>query len=58
MVIVIMKQKRLTGFIGIRLSDRVQEAITHMADERELAIAELVREILIEGLRIRGVEVS
>ena len=51
-----MKHKRLTGFVGVRLPVQVQKALTSLADERELAIAELAREILIEGLRTRGVE--
>lgn len=53
-----MKQKRLTKFIGIRLPAQIREAITDLADERELAIAELAREILVEGLKARGIEVS
>lgn len=51
-----MKRKRLTGFIGVRLSIQVQEAITSLADKRELAIAELAREYIQEGLRRDGVE--
>jgi len=50
-----MKRKRLPGFIGIRLPITIQEAITSQADKRELAIAELAREYISEGLRRDGV---
>jgi hypothetical protein len=32
----------------------IQEAITSLADKKELAIAELAREYIIEGLRRDG----
>jgi hypothetical protein len=50
-----MKRKRLPGFIGIRLTMQIQEAIVSLADERELAVAELAREYIAEGLRRDGV---
>jgi hypothetical protein len=52
---VIMKRKRLVGFIGVRLPILIQEAIISQADRRELAIAELAREYIAEGLRRDGV---
>ncbi len=50
-----MKRKRLPGYVGIRLPQRVLEAITSMADEKELAVAELAREYIREGLARDGV---
>jgi hypothetical protein len=55
MRVVTMKRKRLAGFIGVRLPINVQKAITSLADERELAIAELARTYIEEGLRRDGV---
>ncbi len=51
-----MKRKRLQGFIGVRLPTQIQEAIASLADERELAVAELAREYIREGLRRDGVK--
>jgi hypothetical protein len=51
-----MKQKRLPGFIGVRLPMHIQEAIASLADERELAVAELAREYIQAGLRQDGVK--
>lgn len=50
-----MKRKKLPGYVGVRLPQRVLEAITRVADEQELAIAELAREYIREGLLRDGV---
>jgi hypothetical protein len=54
---VIMKRKRLTRFVGVRVADRILDAMTRLADERDLAVAELSREYIEEGLRRDGAEV-
>ena len=53
-----MKRKRLTRFIGVRLSIQAQNAITSLADQKDLAVAELAREYISEGLRRDGVETA
>lgn len=50
-----MKRKRLPGYVGIRVPMSIQEAITSLADKKELAIAELARDYIIEGLRRDGI---
>ncbi|MCX6669006.1 MAG: hypothetical protein NTV25_04250 [Methanothrix sp.] len=50
-----MRRERLPGYIGIRVPVPMQEAITSLADKKELAIAELAREYLLEGLRRDGI---
>jgi len=50
-----MRQKRLPCYLGIRLPMPIQEAITTLADAKELSIAELAREYITEGLRRDGV---
>lgn len=50
-----MRRERLPGYIGIRVPMSIQEAITSLADRKELAIAELAREYITEGLRRDGV---
>jgi hypothetical protein len=52
-----MKRKRLTRFVGVRVADRILDAMTRLADERDLAVAELSREYIEEGLRRDGAEV-
>ena len=50
-----MKRKRLPGYVGIRVPMSIQEAITSLADKKELAIAELARDYIVEGLRRDGI---
>jgi hypothetical protein len=50
-----MKRKRLPAYLGVRLPQRALEAITSLADKKEMAIAELAREYIVQGLARDGV---
>jgi len=51
-----MRRERLPGYIGLRVPMPIQEAIRSLADKKELAIAELAREYITEGLRRDGIK--
>ena len=50
------KRKRLQDVLSFRVAVAQRLAIEQIADAEDLAIAEVARNLLSEGLRTRGIE--
>lgn len=53
---VMSKRKRLQEVLSFRVAAAQRLAIEQIADGEDLAIAEVARNLLSEGLRARGIE--
>jgi hypothetical protein len=51
-----MKRLRYKDSLSLRLGDKTRTALELLSESRDMAMAELAREILVEGLRARGIE--
>lgn len=49
-----MKPKRYSSWINVPLAASMRQQIEEIATVREMAMSEVVREILTEGLKTRG----